>query len=105
MLHPDWVLAVTDNISPANNSAGNGDRDVGIAGHGRYMLHLAAERAGEPTAHHVAEGLGEHVHVGKASRLQDPDIKASMQEENLERGLQGLVTNRNDLPVLRLTER
>lgn len=105
MLHPNWVLAVTDNISPANNSTRDGDGDIGITSNGRYMIQLAAEGAGEPTADHVAERLGEHVHVRKVPRLQDPDIKAPMQEENLERGLQCLVTNGNDLPVLRPTER
>lgn len=105
MLHPNWVFAVTDNVSPAYNSAGDSDGDVGIASDRRYMLQLAAEGAGEPAADHVAEGLGEHIHVGKIPRLHDPYIEATVKEKDLERGLQGLVTSGNDLPVLRSTER
>lgn len=83
MLHPLGVLAVANYISPADDGTAHRDGHVGVAGH-QQGLHLATDRAGEPLADHVPQGLGEHVHVGEVPRPAHPHVKAAVEEQDLE---------------------
>ena len=102
LLVPARLLAVGDDGGARDDGAGDGERDVGVAGDDPAVVVAAA--AGLPDAAAVGRGLpgraggggaaggeaaadvlGEHVHVGQQPRLDDPEVEVPVQEHGLGR--------------------
>lgn len=97
-LPPDGVLGVGDDGGARHDGAGDGQRDVGVAGDDLPVVVLAAAAAarrvlGPAGGGRAARGeaaadmLGEHVHVGQQARLEDPEVEVAVQEDGLRRRL------------------
>lgn len=102
-LIPDGVLGVGDDGGARHDGAGDGQRDVGVAGDdlpvvvpaaaaargggggGRGLGPAGGGRAARGEA--AADLLGEHVHVGQQARLEDPEVEVAVQEDGLRRRL------------------
>lgn len=105
LLPPARLLAVGYDGGARDDGAGDGERDVGVAGDDLAVV-LApsallaavaaavggvrlARRAGGGRAaggEAAADVLGEHVHVGEQARLDDPEVEVAVQEDGLGRG-------------------
>lgn len=102
LLVPVRLLAVGDDGGARDDGAGDGERDVGVAGDDPAVVVAAA--AGLPDAaaggrglpgraggggaaggEAAADVLGEHVHVGQQPRLDNPQVEVPVQEDRLGR--------------------
>lgn len=104
VLVPLGVLGAGDDAGAGNGGAGEGDGDVGVAGDDLRVLALvvgaigagAGGEGGGPAGGEAAtEVLGEQVHVGEATGLQDPEVEVAMEEDGLRlRGGSGVGSRR-----------
>lgn len=99
-LLPDGVLVVGNDGGARHHGAGDGERDVGVAGDDLPVVVVAAAgaAAGDGGGGWVlgpagggrsaggeapADLLGEEVHVGQQARLFDPEVEVAVQEHGL----------------------
>lgn len=95
-LVPDGVLVVGDDAGARHHGAGDGERDVGVAGDDLPAV-VAAGVARLPGGgagggrlaggEALADVLGEHVHVGEQARLDHPQVEVPMEQHGLRRRL------------------
>lgn len=92
MLVPPGILGVGDDTSAGDGGAGDGDLDVGVTGDDLAVVVVllllllgvgdGTSRSGEEGAARdeaAAEALGEDVHIGETTGLDDPELEVAVE--------------------------